>query len=414
VDTIFGCWLDINQIVNRLPAQASGQVDGPFTNPGNPPVPIQQSILRNLHQCLIAEIAFDPIAIPPGKDPSNWDKLAQRNLAWADVGSAPALTTFEIRPTPADLPVDQPPDELMIDWGSTPNGSSATIYLPAVQAEDILAMASKMYTSHHLVRADAHTLRVKTGGITYIPIPPGADIDYTGLLTVDLPQHLERERTHTIVVRQVTNAFNAIIYRKPRPGRRGGRASVEGENPAGGDEQTGLAWRRVLGAFQLNIPVKPHNQLLLPEERDLSVLLWIGEAIPHNSRWSLVFQRYLEGIKGRVRDFGGDPGTIGPSPSGDGKGQPPPHKPPEGEERRAYTGKISALIFDRFGDFEGFILDTEDGERERKFFSRERDMAELAERVWRERLRLTVWVDKDEPHQPRTIIIHQPPAAFHS
>lgn len=42
-----------------------------------------------LHQCLVAEIAFDPIPIPVGKDPHNWDKLAQRNLAWSDVGSAP-------------------------------------------------------------------------------------------------------------------------------------------------------------------------------------------------------------------------------------------------------------------------------------------------------------------------------------
>ena len=45
----------------------------------------------NLHQCLIAEVAFDPVAIPPGKDPSNWDKLAQRNIAWSDVGSATAV-----------------------------------------------------------------------------------------------------------------------------------------------------------------------------------------------------------------------------------------------------------------------------------------------------------------------------------
>jgi hypothetical protein len=28
----------------------------------------------------------------------------------------------------------------------------------------------------------------------------------------------------------------------------------------------------------------------------------------------------------------------------------------------ALTGKIAGLIFDRYGDFEGFLLDTEDGE----------------------------------------------------
>jgi hypothetical protein len=40
-------------------------------------------------------------------------------------------------------------------------------------------------------------------------------------------------------------------------------------------------------------------------------------------------------------------------------------------------------------------------------------MAELVERAWRERLRLTVWAERDEPHRPLTIVIHQPPAMFH-
>ena len=78
VDTFFGCWLDINQPFkpngvtpnNRLPAHVPGiHADGPFTDPSNPPLPIQQAILRSLHQCLIAEIAFDPVAIPAGKGP---------------------------------------------------------------------------------------------------------------------------------------------------------------------------------------------------------------------------------------------------------------------------------------------------------------------------------------------------------
>jgi hypothetical protein len=38
-----------------------------------------------------------------------------------------------------------------------------------------------------------------------------------------------------------------------------------------------IAWRRVLGAFQL--PVRTKEVLLLTEERDLSVLRWIAEAI---------------------------------------------------------------------------------------------------------------------------------------
>jgi hypothetical protein len=144
-----------------------------------------------------------------------------------------------------------------------------------------------------------------------------------------------------------------------------------------------------------------------------SVLRWIGEAIPPNSRWYPVFHRYLEVVAGRVNDFGGDPLQVPPSPTGDGgKPQPPcpPHHPPKGEERETVTGKIAALIFDRFGDFEGFRLDTEDCKRE--FYSREKHIEELAERAWRERLRITVVVGCHHPHRPLTILVHKPPAHF--
>ncbi len=106
--------------------------------------------------------------------------------------------------------------------------------------------------------------------------------------------------------------------------------------------------------------------------------------------------------------FGGDPTQILPSPTGDGKRKPPCYEEPE--RRLAFTGKINGLIFDRFGDFEGFLLATEDGER--KFFSREKEVEELAERAWRERLRLTVWFEGDKPHRPLTIVLREPPAPF--
>ena len=56
------------------------------------------------------------------------------------------------------------------------------------------------------------------------------------------------------------------------------------------------------------------------------------------------------------------------------------------------------------------MLETEEGEH--KVLSREKDMEELAERVWRERLRITVWAEQDEPHRPARIVVLQPPATF--
>jgi hypothetical protein len=164
----------------------------------------------------------------------------------------------------------------------------------------------------------------------------------------------------------------------------------------------------VLGAFQLTIPVHPKELLLVREERELSVLRWIAEAIPHHNRWHLVFQRYLQQIAGRVIAFGGDPTQILPSPTGEGL-KPRPSLPPD-ELRVAYTGKVAGLLFDHFGDFEGFLLETE--EREHMFHSREKELALLAERAWRERLRITVWAERDQPHRPRSIIIRQPPVPF--
>jgi hypothetical protein len=408
VDHFYGCWIDINQSDNRLPVEVPAKQDGPF-DPGDPnpnfrPVPLKQALARNLHLCLIAEIAFDPAPIPVGKDPSNWDKLAQRNIAWSDVNTAQALTTFEVRPTLMGLPAQLPPDELMIDWGDTPHGSEAQIYLPAVDADTVLAMADRMYTTHRLRRVDAHTLSCRTGGVSYVPVPAGGDINYAGLLSLDLPPALHEGRMFSVVVRQVTNAFGTQLPPPPPPPAIAARRLA-----AAVGAPAEIEWRRVLGAFQLTIPVRTKEVLLLTEERDLSVLRWIAEAIPHHNRWHPVFHRYLSQIAGRVTAFGGNPTQILPSPTGEGRVKPrPPERP--GEARVAHTGKIAGLIFDHFGDFEGFLLETEEGER--TFHSREKEIEQLAERAWRERLRITVWAERDQPHRPLSIIIRQPPAPF--
>jgi hypothetical protein len=174
VDHFYGCWIDINQPDHRLPVTVpSANQDGPFSDPNNPPVALKAALARNLHLCLLAEIDYDQTPIPLGKDPSNWDKLAQRNIAWSDAASAQAVTTFEVRPSPA-LPAGQTPDELMIDWTNTPANRSAQIYLPAVNAADVLAMADRIYTTHRLTRVDDHTLGCATGGLTTYPFPSAA------------------------------------------------------------------------------------------------------------------------------------------------------------------------------------------------------------------------------------------------
>jgi hypothetical protein len=408
VEAFYGCWLDINQpFKNVIPITVDPFFpDGPFGFLGfSTPLPIQQAILRNPHQCLVAEISFDPVAIPFGKDPGNWDKLAQRNLAWSDLGSGRALDTFEVRATQVPPSPAEPADELMIDWGNVPKGTVASIYMPQVSADQVLDMASRMYTTRRLLRADDHTLRCKAEGITYVPVPYGANIDYPGLLSLDPPQHVRPGQNFQVVVRQVTNAISSLKP-PPRTLEGGEKGKKRKQEKAAASVRQPSRWRKVLGAFQLNMPVHAdHKTLLENEERTFAVMQWIAQAIPQQNRWSPVFERYLKELGGRVQAFGGDPGKILPSPTGGGV-----KHGDGGEEGETFTGKISGLIFDHFGDFAGFTLVTQHGPH--KFHSREPEMEELAERVWRERLRITVHADKKEKHRVLSVVVLGPPAAF--
>jgi hypothetical protein len=166
----------------------------------------------------------------------------------------------------------------------------------------------------------------------------------------------------------------------------------------------------VTGAFQIKIPVTTEDLLLPSEENTLAIMKARLAAMSPAYRWYPVLKRYIEYVSGRVDGSGGNASAIPPSLEGfPAKGHGKGHEHDD-EQVRKHTGKIAGLIFDRFGDFEGFLLDTEDGET--KFFSREKDMKDLAERAWRERLRITVWREDDERHRPLRVVVHDPPVPF--
>ena len=429
-DTFYGCWLDINQVSPTSPSfipmiPPPGDEQGPWPPSANVGLePIQQAFIVNDHQCLVAEIAFDPDPVSTGTQPFNSDKLAQRNISWSYVAnpgaeaSRRALEPFEVRPTPAAVSAGQTPDELMIDWTNVPAGQQAEIYLPAVAADDVLAMASSLYASQRLTRVDAHTIGCNTGGVSYIPLPKGSGngANFVGLMSINLPLGITKGRSFTAIVRQVTNASGPAAPPPPPPPppiQIASRAAAPAPQAAPAPAQ--LHWRRVLGTFQINIPVSTKELILPREVQRLSIFRWIGEAMPKQRRWYPVFQRYLQLIAEKVAVLGVDPTTILPSPTGLGSKtpQPQPH-PGAGDRHRhdgiACTGKVDGLIFDRFGDFDGFLLDTEDGER--KFYSREVEIKDLVKHAWRERLRITVWTEHHEPHRPLSIVVRQPPVPF--
>ncbi len=424
VDTFFGCWLDFNQTRQIVPFEPPAtNVDGPYG--GQPLLSLQEVFIRSPHQCLVAEIAFDDVPIPAGADPSISSQLAQRNLAFVDAPN-PGLELsrrvpqpFEVRPSALAALASAPPDELMIDWGNTPAGSTAAIYLPASNADQILKMAATLYTTHRLSRQDAHTLECPANGVTYLPIPAGSGpANFAGLLSVSLPDTVKKGQAYTVVVRQFTNASGTQVAPPPAPPKI--NATRAAADPASVGNAPPINWRRMMGAFQMVIPVKTKAVMLAPEERLLSGLRWIEKSIPRANRWYPVFQRYVRQIADRVKGLGGDPGAIVASPTGEGTPHHHyPHGPGHGDGPHPghghdrdwslrFTGKIEGLIYDRFGDFEGFSLETEHG-RYHVFASREHRILDLVERAWTERTLLTVAVHHDDDRRPVSITLHGSP-----
>jgi hypothetical protein len=117
--------------------------------------------------------------------------------------------------------------------------------------------------------------------------------------------------------------------------------------------------------------------------RNLAVLRFIQQAIPATDSWSPVFVRYIEQFSDKLIGLGIDPGLIGPSQ--DDPGVPGRlHKP----KAEAFTGKVSEVLFDCFGDFAGFVLTS--CETSRHFKTTEKGIGELVLRACKDRLTLTV------------------------
>jgi hypothetical protein len=304
VHRYFGVWLDFNQTTPR------------YTDPDDAVLKSVQDLIRGRHQCLVAEIRFGPDSIPPGATPANNDNLAQRNLAIVESDnpgpsdSHLVLHTFDLRTTwppqgnereqvaltfvagpgqahahPAQI------DELMIQWGGLPEDSEATLYLPALEADEILAAAALRPGLPQLERVDSHTIRCRVSDVSYVPLPAPAPMHLAGLITIRLPDSVRTGERFRVVVRQL------------------------GGSP-----------RHVVGTFELFVSVSTSEVIRPEEESTLAVLKSIAGKIRPTSRWHPVFERYLEGLADKVRGVGGSPGEIGPSPTGE---QPKPQDGPK-------------------------------------------------------------------------------------
>jgi hypothetical protein len=414
VDSYFGCWVDINQPQQKfLPSiPPAGNFDGPFAGTLHS---IREAIVAAPHQCLIAEIRYDDAPVIPNATSATSDKLAQRNIAWID-GPNPGLAEsrrmthpVQIRPTPIGT---LHPDELMIFWGETPITGRAQLYLPDLSAAEIAGLANRLYPAQQTDIVDEHTVGFATNGATFIPLPAGSSLA-AGLLTVNLPPGIRKGDQYQVTVRQLTDA-SLTMKEPPTPPppqvtartARGQRAKLalaatdaRGTTAAVAVQRT---WRRVAGAFQFVINIKTKGAILLNEERLLATLRWMLLQMPTTKRWYPVLQRYIDYVAGRVQGFGGNPGQILPSPTGWVPGLPEPSPQPHPPHHHdhdcdEFWGKIDSLIFDHFGDFEGFVVETEAGIHH-KVFSREHAVRELAGHARVERSRVKVIVERHHRH----------------
>jgi hypothetical protein len=255
----------------------------------------------------------------------------------------------------------------------------ASLYLPDWNAEDVISLnASLRPGPQALTKVDTHTISFHVGDITYIPIPGQIQDAVPGLLTLQLPQTIREGQRFTVDVQQHAGPTLWIDTRTERQKHR-----------------VNFSRRHVLGAFRVEVIVRAGEPLLRKLVRQLAVLRYVHQAIPTSDAWYPVFTRYLAQLADQVAGLGVDPSTV-PATADD------PGLPGETSEgnRGEVTGKVHEVIFDCFGDFEGFVLETCDGHR--RIEAHERGVAEIVLRACRERCTVTVHLGG---HGLRKIII---------
>ena len=402
----YGCWLDFNQPGDkRFPLQTTNP-DGPFSGPNLVSI---ADLIRGTHQCLVAEINFDLDPITVGATTANSDKLGQRNLSidHSDNPGAPdthrVQHTFTIKPTTLNPQPRQGPDELMINWGNTPPGTVASLYLPGVTAAQIMDLADRRYTRNRWKAVDAYTVQTTvTGRVSYVPVPSGSISDLAGLLTLDLPATVRVGQAFRVVLHQVVDSPAA----RPRLSVTGNQPRVAARTKAAPAATAAVVVdrrptaRHFLGAFQFSVLVQTRHEILPIIERAQANLRRVIGAIPHENRWYPVIQRYLQQVTGKVIGLGGGRGEGGPGHHH--------HEHEHHEEHRRFEGKVAGLRYDRFGDFEGFWLLTEDGLRQ--FSSHDRGVESVVREAWRERIAVLVISEEHEPHEPVSIVFLRVPS----
>jgi hypothetical protein len=172
------------------------------------------------------------------------------------------------------------------------------LYFPEVKADEILALSALRQHPAVLAKVDENTISVKVADASFVPLPGWPSGNLAGLMTLVLPKGIRVGQTFKMSMQQ----YSGIAI----PSRA----------------------RKMLGAFQISIPVSADADILPGAIRRLSILRYIQQTVPTASRWYPIFARWLNGLAAKVAGLGGDPIQVLPSPTGGDTPAPCPKPEP--------------------------------------------------------------------------------------
>jgi hypothetical protein len=220
----------------------------------------------------------------------------------------------------------------------------------------------------------------------------GTGENFAGLLTLDLPSTVLTGQEFNVVVRRIGRRGNIKVTTQ------GQLETKRAATLAAAESRRLSNWRYVIGTFQVKIPVWTPQAMLGPEENTLAILKWRFLQMAPSNRWYAVLQRYISYISDRVAGLGGDPNAIPPSLTG----APRQFLEPCADVVE-FCGKVTEIVFDCFGDLEGFVLT--DCCRCHRFNTRERELGEILIRACKDRLSLSVFALRSDRSRIQRLVI---------
>lgn len=154
------------------------------------------------------------------------------------------------------------------------------LFLPQLNADDVLRYAALRIGPDRVERVDAHTLRLRVGDVTYLPLPDFGPSPLAGLATLRLPMGVKYGQVFRVLFRQITPS------------------------------------RQVVGQFELRVRVEKANSIVDEDVNTLAVARHVAALRPLDNRWKPVLLRYADQLAERVRGLGVDPDLVRPSPLG--------------------------------------------------------------------------------------------------